>query len=298
MVSVIIPNYNHSKYLRQRIDSVLNQTYTDYELIILDDCSDDDSIKIIGEYVTCKPDIITSFNKKHIGNSFAQWNYGVSLAKGEYLWIAESDDSAASTFLDKTTFVLNNNRRVGLVYCDSKILNEQKGISYYSSDISRNRRSARSDDFIEGSGVKYFLDNPIINVSSVLFRRKYFLKVGGADPLMKFCGDWFLYLKMMEISDIHHISEPLNIFRLNSGSTCFSIYKSNDVIKERVIIFSYILKKYRFTLSIGFLMLQKMIKVLAARTFYFLRLNNFINIELPRIPDKKFIVSLERSSLD
>jgi hypothetical protein len=85
---------------------------------------------------------------------------------------------------------------------------------------------------------------------------------------------------------------------LNSGSTCFSIYKSNDVIKERVIIFSYILKKYWFTLSIGFLMLQKMIKVLAARTFYFLRLNNFINIELPRIPDKKFIVSLERSSLD
>jgi glycosyltransferase involved in cell wall biosynthesis len=294
IVSVIIPNYNHSKYLRQRVDSVLNQTYKDYELIILDDCSDDDSVKIIQEYVARKPDIITSFNTKNSGSSFSQWNYGVSLAKGKYVWIAESDDFAENTFLEKMTSVLQKCRNAGLVYCDSRIINEIKGITYYSSDLRKNCPEILN----RFSGIKYFLDNPIINISSVLFRREVYLKIGGADKSMLYCGDWFFYVKMIYNSDIYHINEPLNIFRLHSGSTCYRLYTSNKIIKERLSIFYYILKRNRITLDLIMLMIGKTIKGLGVRAFFFFKFADLINIELPRIPDKKYIVSLEKSSLN
>jgi glycosyltransferase involved in cell wall biosynthesis len=291
MVSVIIPNYNHSIYLAQRIDSILNQTYKDYELIILDDCSDDDSRKIIGEYVASHPEIITSFNLKNSGSAFAQWNHGVSLAKGEYIWIAESDDSADVTFLEKTRAILNNNPNAGLVYCDSKIINEIKGIYYYSSDIKGNIKHELLSYLQNGEMTsRIFLDNPIVNVSSVLFRRDSYIRAGWADSSMTYCGDWFLYLKMLENSDIHHIKEPLNIFRLHSGSTCFSIYRNNKLFKERLKIYSCILKRKKVTLSLSLLMLKKLIKVLAVRTFFFCRIDNFIRIEVPAIPIRKYII--------
>lgn len=295
MVSVIIPNYNHSRYLQQRIDSVLNQTYKDYELIILDDCSDDDSRQIIDEYVKRKPDIIISFNKRNSGNPFKQWNLGVSLAKAEYVWIAESDDSAEMTFLEKTTAILNKNPNTGLVYCDSKILNEKKGIAYYQSDIRRNCSKAQPDNLNKNSDIKYFLDNPIINVSSVLFRREEYLKTGGADTSMKYCGDWFHYVKMLQNSEIRHLREPLNIFRLHSGSTCYSLYRSNKIIKERLRIYSYILKSNRVTPGLCLLMLKKIIKVLILRAYHFFGLTELLRIELPGIPDRKYTALLEQS---
>lgn len=293
MVSVIIPNYNHSKYLAQRIDSILNQTYKDYELIILDDCSDDDSRKIIGEYLTFHPEIIISFNLKNSGSPFAQWNHGVSLAKGEYIWIAESDDSAEVTFLEKTTSILNGNPEAGMVFCDSKIINEKKRISYYSTNLRRSRLKSHSGILNKNSDIKYFFDNPIINVSSVLFRKREYTEVGGADSSMTYCGDWSLYLKMLENSDIIHIKEPLNIFRLHAGSSCFSIYRNNKIIKERLRIYSCILKINRITFSLSLLMLKKIIKVFSVRAFFFCRLDNFIRIEIPGLPVRKYIIPLK-----
>ncbi len=91
-VSVILPNYNHSKYLKQRIDSILNQTFQDFELILLDDNSPDDSVDIIESYRDHKRVSHIHLNKENSGSTFKQWERGFSLAKGEYIWIAESDD--------------------------------------------------------------------------------------------------------------------------------------------------------------------------------------------------------------
>jgi glycosyltransferase involved in cell wall biosynthesis len=74
-VSVIIPNYNHARYLRGRIESVLRQTYRDFEVILLDDCSTDDSRSILGEYVK-DPRVRIDFNEVNSGSTFKQWNKG------------------------------------------------------------------------------------------------------------------------------------------------------------------------------------------------------------------------------
>ena len=79
MVSVIIPNYNHAKYLEQRIDSVLNQSYQDFEVIILDDCSKDNSRDVIEKYRSHERVSHIVYNEQNSGGTFNQWNKGLSL---------------------------------------------------------------------------------------------------------------------------------------------------------------------------------------------------------------------------
>ena len=93
-VSVNVLNYNHAKYLRQRIDSILVQTFQDFELILLDDKSTDDSFDIIKSYQTDSHVSHVVVNEYNSGNPFSQWVKGIELSKGDYVWIAESDDVA------------------------------------------------------------------------------------------------------------------------------------------------------------------------------------------------------------
>jgi cellulose synthase/poly-beta-1,6-N-acetylglucosamine synthase-like glycosyltransferase len=83
--------YRHytGRYLRKRIESVLNQTYPNFEIIILDDCSVDSSKKIIEQYQNEQSISHIIYNSKNSGSPFKQWQKGFELAKGEYIWIAE-----------------------------------------------------------------------------------------------------------------------------------------------------------------------------------------------------------------
>jgi len=86
-------------YLIQRIESILNQSYHDYEVIIMDDCSTDNSAEIIEKYRNHPNVANIIYNTSNSGSTFHQWNKGVDVAKGKYIWIAESDDIAEYTFL-------------------------------------------------------------------------------------------------------------------------------------------------------------------------------------------------------
>ena len=103
-ISIIIPNYNHAKYLPQRLESVYNQTYQDFEVILLDDCSNDDSVTILNTYAKHLKTSHVVFNDKNSGNTFTQWAKGIALAKGDFIWIAESDDVADLSFLEISLF--------------------------------------------------------------------------------------------------------------------------------------------------------------------------------------------------
>src|ERR1700709_2423208 len=98
-VSIIIPNYNHEKFLDLRITSVLNQTYQDFEVIILDDASTDNSRAVIERYRQHPKVSRIVYNTNNSGSPFSQWEQGMHLAAAEWLWIAESDDYASPGFL-------------------------------------------------------------------------------------------------------------------------------------------------------------------------------------------------------
>src|SRR3954470_8154701 len=99
MISVIVPNYNHSRYLKKRIESILNQTFQNFEIILLDDCSTDKSREIIEQYRNHPKVSHIIINERNSGSTFRQWDKGLQYAKCDWIWIAESDDFSDKYFL-------------------------------------------------------------------------------------------------------------------------------------------------------------------------------------------------------
>jgi glycosyltransferase involved in cell wall biosynthesis len=221
-VSVIIPNYNHARFLRRRIDSVLRQTYQDFELILLDDCSTDESRSILLEHAD-DPRVRIEFNEKNSGGTFKQWNKGVRLARGEYVWIAESDDYAEERLLDRLVAILRNEPTVTFAYCRSNRIyddDRQDGfVDFYLA--GRESRCWEQDIFFDGPELcgEYFVHgNAVPNASAVVFRRAVYSRVGGADESFRLCGDWKLWAAMAFEGNVAYLGAPLNYFRSHGTS--------------------------------------------------------------------------------
>lgn len=221
-VSVIIPNFNHSRFLQQRIDSVLKQTFQDFELILLDDCSTDDSRSILSQYVN-DPRVRFEFNEVNSGSTFKQWNKGVGLAGGKYVWIAESDDYADERLLEKLVAVLESDPAATFAYCQSwRVINNDQldGFADFYLDYL-NKGRWRSDFRVDGHAEcqTYFVcANTVPNASAVVFRRAVYERVGGADESLRLCGDWKLWMAMALEGKMAYLGEPLNYFRWHDKS--------------------------------------------------------------------------------
>ena len=129
LVSVVVPNYNHAPYLKERIDSILSQSYKNIDLIILDDCSKDDSMDIIRLYEDRARIVV---NKENSGSPFRQWMKGIEMAKGSFVWIAESDDSSDPLFLEKAVEAMTSSGSVLAFSSSNEIDSEGHAIGIQS----------------------------------------------------------------------------------------------------------------------------------------------------------------------
>ena len=205
-VSVIIPNYNHARFLEQRIRSVLDQTYQDFEIIYLDDASTDDSNQVASKFVPSQR-IQTVYNKMNSGTPFKQWDRGLNLAQGEYIWIAESDGYASQYFLEKLVDILDQHQNVGFVYAQSLGVDENdqviKDWNEWTDDLDCDRWSRNFINAGRDECQRYLIfKNTIPNASAVLMRRSVLLDTGKLNMEMRLAGDWMLWAKMLMISDI------------------------------------------------------------------------------------------------
>lgn len=208
-VSVIIPNYNHANYLIQRIDSVLNQSYQDFEVIILDDCSTDNSSQVIDSYRGHPKVSEIIFNKTNSGSTFKQWEKGIALANGEFIWIAESDDWCEPTLLQELVHGLNMDQNCVISYCQSYCVQNDNIINWQS-------QHPYLSELVEGSAFikKYMLtNNTIFNASMVLWRKEYFHQVSTAFMDYKLCGDWYFWVDLCRLGKVHISGRVLNYFR-------------------------------------------------------------------------------------
>lgn len=249
-VSVIIPNYNHSPFLKQRIDSVLNQTFQDYELIILDDCSTDNSIAVLEKYGNHPKVTYFIINEINSGSTFKQWAKGLALAKGEFIWIAESDDYAAPNFLEKCVNILEKKKNVGLVYTDSHIIEDGKIIGSFKekNKIYYPKTNWKEDHLVNGLQEiqNHLIQNcSIYNVSGVLFRRSNIEKIMSQIVKLRYAGDWLCYLLIAITSDIYYIFECLNSYRTHENNATKKSDKNYIGMYERIAVRSIIQKKTR-----------------------------------------------------
>jgi len=217
-VTVVTPNYNHAQYLPKRIDSILAQTFQDIELIILDDASTDNSREIIEPY-SKNQRVKAIFNQLNTGSTFKQWNLGLSQAKGEYVWFAESDDYADRSLLETLVDRLDRHPNVGLAVCQSWIVDQDSKLLGNYRDLLENQNHSLHwrEDYVNAGHDEcknyLFWHNTIPNASAVLWRREILERVGGAPTDLRVCGDWMTYINVLQLSDIAFVSTPLNYFR-------------------------------------------------------------------------------------
>jgi len=219
-VSVIVPNYNHSRYLVERLDSIFNQTFQDFEVILLDDCSKDNSIEILTKY--SKDPKVSHFviNKKNSGIPFIQWNRGIKLAQGEYIWIAESDDKADLNFLEELVLILEKNINVGFAISMTNIIDANSNI-IGNYDTNYNYSFENHKAIVEGKRFlieKMLTSNKIYNASSVLFRKSLIEQVGYANESMTFSSDWLQWIRFLSVSDIAIFNKYLNYHRAHEDT--------------------------------------------------------------------------------
>jgi glycosyltransferase involved in cell wall biosynthesis len=231
-VSIVVPSYNHGRFLKQRMDSILRQTCQDFEVCVLDDASTDNTRQVLAEYAA-RPRVEMTLRQKNGGSVFRQWNAGVALARGEYVWIAESDDYADERFLEELTAVLDHNPGVGLVKCRSTIVDEEGRTTPDSTEYPVQRDWSR--DFIisgpEDCRLQLAYGNSIVNASAVLFRRQLYLDAGWADESYRMCADWLQWSKMMLQADwdpkrdgsrlgtqFAYVAKPLNFYRRHTNT--------------------------------------------------------------------------------
>ncbi len=220
LVSIIIPNYNHAPFLKERIESVLEQTEQDFELILLDDASTDNSKLILDKYKSHPKVSHLIVNKENSGGAFFQWKKGISLAKGKYIWIAESDDRSKPVFLEK--LLMKFNSTINIVYAASITIDEEGkelGIHNWAKKLSDTKWE---QDYINDGNdeVKRYLRyrNTIPNASACLIRSEALKRIK-LPTNMYFAGDWSIWIQLLAKNKIGFVAEPLNFFRKHNLTT-------------------------------------------------------------------------------
>lgn len=214
LVSVIIPNYCHSKFLDQRIQTVLNQTYQNFEVIILDDASPDEgaSKSVIEKYRENEHISKIIYNENNSGSTFLQWKKGFQLAQGELIWIAESDDYCEPTILSTlvNSFLLHDN--LSFAFCTSNIVDNDNKLILGWHDKAEEIPHKLFDgvDFIKKH---LMLDNSVYNASAIVFKKNIALNIDNAYMSYKAAGDHLFWILLAEEGQVFHNSEKLNYFR-------------------------------------------------------------------------------------
>ena len=243
-VSVIVPNYNHASFLPQRIDSILNQTYQDFELILLDDASSDNSTAILNNYSHIDKVSEIVLNRVNSGSPFKQWIKGIKLAKGDFIWIAESDDFAEPNFLETTVSLMNHSTDITLVYTDSQTVDDQNNnLNLWSVEKNKYFKTDRwSRDYVNDGKkeiLNYLLYRTTINNASAVLFRKENLDQEFLEKLNRYksVGDLSLYLNTCYQGAIAYSSLPLNNYRAHHYNVTAMNKKSGTLYLERLDCF-------------------------------------------------------------
>jgi glycosyltransferase involved in cell wall biosynthesis len=235
-VSVAVPNYNYARFMADRLGSVFRQSYPVHEVIVLDDCSTDESLPVIrqvaGEwqrYIQLVP------NAENSGSVFAQWRKAAELATGDYLWIAEADDFSEPVFLAEIMKAMEEDPSIVLGFSDSRTITGDGAAlwdsykSYYATVAPG--ALVHSGVFEADEFIRRFLSvkNLILNVSAVVWRRDALLRALDQceDDLATFrmAGDWRLYLEVLAEpgAKMAYEATPLNVHRRHAESVTHSL---------------------------------------------------------------------------
>lgn len=236
LVSVIIPNYNHASYLDQRIQSVLNQTYNNFEVIILDDKSPDNSVEVIRQYENNPHVSHIVINNQNSGSTFVQWKRGLELAKGDIIWIAESDDYCEPTFLQECVSGYISMPGCVVAYCTSEYVDASNNDLGTYCQYDKPLYQMTGSDFVRQRNA---FGCAIWNASSAIFSKAAALSIDECYQSYKMCGDKLFWILMAEKGNVVHVNKIMNYFRQHQNKVSPKRFRDGTWLTEEFEIFKY-----------------------------------------------------------
>jgi len=226
IISVVMAVYNSEKYIREAVDSILNQTFRNFEFIIINDGSTDKTQEILESYND--PRIVLT-HQKHMGLT-KSLNKGIALAKGKYIARQDADDISLPDRLEKQIEFLELHKDISLIGTAAKIIDIRgfylKTIKYPTDHSSLRIAIKHSNHFWHGS---------------VMFRKQNFFELGGYQEILFTAQDYDLWLRFVEKFKVANLSDPLYKYRLNYLSLSFK----KIVYQRRMAIFARELARAR-----------------------------------------------------
>lgn len=204
-VSIIVPCYNQGKFLAEALDSVLLQTYSNWECIIINDGSSDNTAEVASLY--CKKDSRFSYIYQDNSGLSTARNVGINACNGEFILPLDSDDKIAPQYLEYGICAFEENPNLRIVYCRAELFGLSKG-EWILPSFSMERMLGRNCIFC-----------------SAMFKKSDFLKVGGYNSNMKYgFEDWDFWLSILENNnDVFQIDKILFYYRIRKKSMVQSI---------------------------------------------------------------------------
>lgn len=303
LVSVVLPNFNCASFLEKRLYSITLQTFQDFEIIILDDASTDNSRQMLHEFTTYNRQDKLILNDTNSGSVFGQWKLGIENAKGSFVWIAESDDFVDLHFLDLTLSALLIDHS-SLAYANSVPVNTD-GVPYGDyRDLYLNQfnpvkwNSSYKKSGYEEISSSLGIANTIPNASSTIFRRSLITPDDLNRALeFKMCGDWFIYILLCSRGGISFVHSCNNYHTRHASSSSFSTEKTSTYFKELHKLYSTVNHLFGFDHHRSLRQLSHMFNEFERFSFkvesYEIDLSSFFikNTSLSVLPPVAYVVS-------
>ena len=249
-ISIVFTSFNHRKFLKEALDGLINQTFKDFELIIIDDNSSDGSQEILKKYTHDKR-VKLYLLEKNTGSYVYSSNIGASKAKSEYIIFSQCDDVAEKTQLENLYNTMLQNPEVGVAFSSSRMIDKNGaslGCDFDGREKSFKQQCVHDTLIPRLQMTKYFLHSCVIpNLSAALMKRALFEKLNGLSSKFLVVSDWDFWMKMTLECDFYYLRDSLNRFRQHDTTI-------RSTIKIHIQILEIYLMMYRFfsEIKLGF----------------------------------------------
>ena len=239
LVSAIMGSYNHEKYIGYAIESVLNQTFPDLELIIIDDCSTDNSRKIIEEYQTKDQRIKAFFHTKNMGIA-STLNDGLKASSGRFIGFIGSDDVWFLNKLEKQLEIIKNDEDK-ILWSEGVIIDGSGAVT--GKKVTHLINSPRKKS---GNIFQELLREDIVFGQGILFKSEFARNVK-FDENLRYVNDHLFFVQLAREHDFLFMPEPLAKYRIHGANT--TLKNGNTWFKERILIRNLFLQTYSAEMS-------------------------------------------------
>jgi hypothetical protein len=225
-VSFVVPCYRLAHLLPACITSIRSQSYEDFEVLIMDDCSPDDTVAVATSFGD--PRIRHIRNDHNLGH-LANYNKGIGLARGAYVWLISADDSLRRPhLLERYVRTMESNRGVGYACCPGIILEGER-------EITVDGLVAKRDTIFEGRAfLRRLLKGNFVIAASGMVRRTCYERLGAFPPDLPYVGDWFLWCLFALHYDVAYFAEPMVNYRAHelSMTNHLKTHRSTATLQE------------------------------------------------------------------